>query len=188
MLVGLDSIEELNSSLSHGVTTRHPVWNSTQLMKALFPPLAFITAYAFWIFWNPPTGAKIPMFAAIVSLITLRTSVNPLAAWIVMFLSALLVVAPIYWLVMPGLSTGLELLTLIFVYSFTFRYFGGRWPALKSTPIMIFGIVTDISNQQRYLFQVPVDGALMLLLAGMIVTVVYYLCIPLVPGPLTKSA
>ena len=63
VLVGLDSIEELNFSLSHGVTTRHPLWNSTQLMKALFPPLAFITAYAFWIIWNPPTGAKIPMFA-----------------------------------------------------------------------------------------------------------------------------
>ena len=105
-----------------------------------------------------------------------------------MFLSALLVVAPIYWFVMPGLSTGLELLTLISVYSFTFRYLGGRWPALKSSPIIMFGVMTGISNQQRYLFQVPVDGALMLMLAGIVVTLVYYLFIPLVPGPSTNSA
>ena len=189
VLFGLDSIEELSSfSRPHDVSTRRPAWNSTQLMQAFFPALAFIAAYAFWIFWDPPTGAKVPMFAAVVSLITLRTSVNPLAAWIVMFLSALLVVAPIYWFVMPRLSTGLELLTLIFALSFTLRYFGGRWPALKSNPLILFGVLTGISNQQRYLFQVPVDGALMLMLAGMIVTVVYYLCVPIVPGLSPKSA
>ena len=69
--------------------------------------------------------------------------------------------SPIYWLVMPALSTGLGLLGLIFIYSFVFGYLGGRSPALKSGPIMMFLMMTGISNQQRYSFNGPVDGALM---------------------------
>ena len=82
---------------------------------------------------------------------------------------------------MPALSTGFGLLSLIFVYSFVFGYLGGRSPALKSGPIIMFVLMTGISNQQSYSFQGLVDGALMVLLAGVIMTVVFFLFSPMRP-------
>ena len=99
---------------------------------------------------------------------------NPLASWLGMFLGLLLAVAPVYWLIMPALSTGFGLLSLIFVFSFIFGYLGGRSPALKSGPMIMFVVGTGISNQQSYSFQGLVDAALMLLLAGAIVTVGWF--------------
>ncbi len=188
VLVGLDSAEQLPSSSGQQQEERPATTGSAQWIRALLPPTALMATCFFWIFWNPPTGATTPMLAGILALVVLRTSVNPIAAWMALLCSALLVVTPIYWLVMPGLSRASELLALIFLYAFFFRYLGGRWPVLKSCPIIMFVVMTGISNQQQYSFQVPVDGALMVLLAGTILTAVYYLCAPLVPHPSTKPA
>ncbi|MGI9265041.1 MAG: hypothetical protein ACR2QU_08920, partial [Gammaproteobacteria bacterium] len=78
-------------------------------------------------------------------------------------------------------GTGVGLLVLVFVYSFVFGFLGGRSPALKSGPIIMFAVMTGISNQQSYSFQGVVDGALMILLSGTIVTVVYFLFSPIRP-------
>ena len=114
------------------------------------------------------------MFAGILALVILRTPMNPLAVLVLCLMSIFFAVAPIYWIVMPRLSTGLGLLGLVFVYSFVFGYLGGRSPALKSGPLIMFVTTTGISNQQSYSFEGMVDGALMILLAGTIVTVAYY--------------
>ena len=72
---------------------------------------------------------------------TTASAVPRTARWLaaglltVLVLSVFLFVMPVYWLVMPALSTGTELLFLIFTYSFVFGYLGGRSPALKSGPI-----------------------------------------------------
>ena len=156
-------------------------WDVGRLIQALFPPAAFIAAFVFWVVVDPPTGAKIPMFAGILSLVLLRTPMNPMALLPVLFLSIFLVVAPVYWLLMPMLGSGLELLSLVFVYSLVFGYLGGRSPALKSGPMIMFVTMTGISNQQHYSFQGPVDGALMIVLAGTILTVVYFMFSPMRP-------
>jgi uncharacterized membrane protein YccC len=156
-------------------------WDSVRALHALFPPTVFITAFFLWIFLCPPTGPKIPMMAGILALVILRTPMNPLVLLVVLVLSTFIAVAPVYWLVMPGLSTGAGLLSLVFVYSFLFGYLGGRSPALKSGPVIMFATMTGISNQQNYSFNGPVDGALMILMAGVTVALVYLLFKPMRP-------
>jgi hypothetical protein len=95
----------------------------------LFPAAAFIAAFFFWVFMNPPSGPKAPMFAGILALVVLRTPMNPLGMLALAVVSIFISVAPVYWLVMPALSTGFDLLSLIFSYSFVFGYLGSRSPA-----------------------------------------------------------
>jgi len=156
-------------------------WDPERLLHALFPPLAFIAAFFFWVSMNPPTGPKVPMFAGILSLVILRTPMNPLGLLAAFVLSIFVAVAPIYWLVMPGLSTSFGLLSLICIYSFVFGYLGGRSPVLKSGPMIMFVVMTGISNQQSYSFQGLVDGALMILLSGGIMSAVYFFFSPMRP-------
>jgi hypothetical protein len=82
---------------------------------------------------------------------------------------------------MPALSTGPELLSLIFVYALFFGFLGGRSPALKSGPIIQFFMSVGISNQQSYSFQGMVTGALMTILAGTVMTLVYFCFRPMLP-------
>jgi hypothetical protein len=90
-------------------------------------------------------------------------------------LTILFVLAPVYFLVMPGLSTGFELLSFVFVYSFVFGYLGGRSPLLKTLPLVLFVTMANITNQQSYSFAALVDGSLMMVLAATCVTLVYSL-------------
>jgi len=156
-------------------------WDPDRLIHALYPSAVFITAFVFWILMNPPTGPKVPMFAGLLSVMVLQTRMKPLPLLIMTLLGLLLAVAPVYWLVMPALSTGFDLLCLIFIFSFVFGYLGGRSPALKLGPMFMFVIATGLSNQQSYSFQGLVDMSLMLLLAGGLLTVVYYLFNPIHP-------
>jgi hypothetical protein len=181
VLAGLDSSREFLISTPARDELRPSRWDPGRFIRALYPPAVFIAAFLFWIVLNPPTGPKVPMFAGILSLVILRTPMNPLPLLAVFVLSICLAVAPVYWFVMPHLSTGFSLLSLIFVYSFFFGFLGGRSPALKSGPIIMFAVMTGISNQQSYSFQGPVDGALMVLLSGVIMTVVYVLISPMRP-------
>ena len=50
----------------------------SRLIHALFPPAAFIAAFFFWVLMYPPPGPKVPMIAAILALVILRTPMNPL--------------------------------------------------------------------------------------------------------------
>jgi uncharacterized membrane protein YccC len=174
VLTGVESDQAVRIPQQSRRLLRLPRWNAERALHALFPPAAFIAAFFLWIFMCPPTGPKIPMMAGVLALVILRTPMNPLALLAVLLLSTFFAVAPVYWLVMPGLSTGLGLLSLVFVYSFVFGYLGGRSPALKSGPVIMFTTMTGISNQQSYSFNGPVDGALMVLIAGVTVAVVYF--------------
>jgi uncharacterized membrane protein YccC len=181
VLAGLEPSRGLRVS-SHGPDMFQPSrWDPGRLIHALFPPATFIAAFLFWVIMNPPTGPHVPMIAGILSLVVLRTPMNPLGLLAAFILSIFITVAPVYWLVMPGLGTGFGLLSLIFVYSFVFSYLGGRSPVLKTAPILMFVVMTGISNQQSYSFQGLVDGALMVLLSGTIMTVVYFAFSPMRP-------
>jgi uncharacterized membrane protein YccC len=181
VLAGMEPLQTIEVPRRVEQLRRLSRWDGQRLMHALYPPIVFIAAYVFWILMAPPTGAKVPMFAGIIALVILRTPMNPVGLLVVLVLSIFLLIAPIYWLVMPALSTGIELLGLIFIYSFVFGYLGGRSPALKSGPIIMFAVMTGISNQQSYSFQGPVDGALMIVMAGSILTIIYVVVTPIRP-------
>jgi len=181
VLAGLEPSRGFRVSLPGRDMLQPSRWDPERLIHALFPPAAFIAAFIFWVFLYPPPGPAVPMFAGVLSLVILRTPMNPLPLLAVFVLSIFLAVAPIYWLVMPALSTGFEILSLIFIYAFVFGYLGGRSPALKSGPVIMFVMMTGISNQQSYSFQGPVDGALMVLLSGVIMSVVFFMFTPMRP-------
>jgi uncharacterized membrane protein YccC len=181
VLAGMEPSRRFRVSLPDANLLQPTRWDPQRLIHALFPPAAFIAAFFFWVFLYPPPGPAVPMFAGVLSLVILRTPMNPLPLFAVFVLSIFLAVAPIYWLVMPALSSGFGILSLIFIYSFVFGYLGGRSPALKLGPMVLFVILTGINNQQRYSFQGPVDGALMILLSGTIVSVVFFMFTPMRP-------
>ena len=104
---------------SHLQDTFQPTrWILDRLIQALYPSMVCIIAIVFWILVNPPTGSKVPMFAGLLSIMILQTRANPVALLIALLLGLLLAVAPVYWLVMPSLSNGFGLLSLIFIFSF----------------------------------------------------------------------
>ena len=181
MLSGLESRRGLPAISQVRDFFRPSRWDPARLIYSLFPAATFIAGFVFWVLIYPPPGQKVPMVAAIFAIIIVRTPMPPLAVTKLWLLSMLFVIAPIYFLLMPALSTGFGLLSLIFVYSFVFGYLGGRSPALKSGAMMTFVLMTGISNRQSYSFEGLVDGALMLILAGAIMTVVYYFFRPMRP-------
>jgi hypothetical protein len=91
-------------------------------------------------------------------------------------------VAPMYFLVMPRLSTGPELLTIVFLFVFAVSaMLVGRWSLLKTLTLAFFVMLTGISNYQSYSFTGLVSGAQMLLLAMFIVGIVQALISPMRP-------
>ena len=169
-LLGWDSHPIADDSPQRENLARLFGWDPKRLFQAMFPPLSFIVGFVFWIWMNPPAGPKVPFFTGNFALILLRTPMNLPSVVVLMLLTIFLVVAPIYWLVMPALSTGVELLSLIFVYSMVFGFVGGRSPAVKTLALLMFFSMTGISNEQSYSFSSMVDGGMMMLLAGIITT------------------
>jgi hypothetical protein len=108
----------------------------------------------------------------------LLTPFNPMTMLFVMVVSIWVAVAPVYFFVMPALDSGAGLLSLIFLYTFFFGYLGGRSPMLKMGPIIMFVMMTGISNQQTYSFIGLVNGAMMMILGLSVLSVVYMLWTP----------
>ncbi len=156
-------------------------WQPERLIKALFPAICFIAAYVFWIYVNPPTGQKVPEIAAIFAMFMVLAPMNPLSLMVALLVSQWVVVAPIYFFVMPWLDSGSGLLALIFVYTFVFGYLGGRSPLLKFGPIFMLVESTGISNQQSYSFTDMVNSGMMWFLALGIIGVVHRLLSPIRP-------
>ena len=176
------STAKVQGSAANADTALKRLWNSTILIEALFPPLVFIAGFVCWYLVYLPPGAKVPMLAGVLALALLRESAAPpWKFWPAVAAMILLVVAPICWLVMPRLSTGEELLALVFVYTFVVVELSGKVPPLRIVLLYLFAVMAGISNQQFYSFQAPVDGALLFLLAGIIITLVYYLFEPFIP-------
>ena len=142
-------------------------WQPERLIKALSPAVCFVFAYFYWIYFNPPTGPSIPMMAGIIGMVAAMSGLGPQALGkllIAMLVAIWVVVAPLYFFVMPALTTGFDILSLIFVVTFILGYLGGRQPIMKSVFLVMFVMMTGISNQQTYSFIGLADAGLMMLL------------------------
>jgi hypothetical protein len=158
----------------------HPsAWNPERLLKALFPAICWVVAYAFWYYVNPPGGPAIPMMGVVFGLMVVMAPANLFGLLMVLLLSMFVIVAPVYMLLMPALDSGFGLLMLVFVYSFVFAYLGGRSPILKIGPLVMFFMLVNINNQQAYSFMALVTTAMMLLLGVTIVMIVQRLLSPM---------
>jgi hypothetical protein len=144
----------------------------------MLPALSFTVAYFFWIYFDPPTGPSVPNMAATFGLLVLLTPLNVLVLVPVVLVAIWGIVAPVYFFVMPRLSTGPELLSFIFCFAFVVGLFRGRLAPFKTMTLVMFVMMTGISNQQSYSFTGLVDGALMMLLALASVAVVQTLLCP----------
>jgi uncharacterized membrane protein YccC len=160
---------------------RASAWNPERLLKALFPAICWVVAYALWYYVNPPGGPAIPMMGVIFGLMMVMAPANLFGLLIVLLLSMIVAVAPVYMLLMPTLDSGFSLLALVFVYSFIFAYLGGRSPILKIGPLVMFFMLVNINNQQAYSFMALVTTGLMLLLGISVVTIVHRLLSPMHP-------
>lgn len=145
------------------------------LIKALFPAVCFIASFYVWIYVDPPGGSALPMMTVIFSLLALYMPMNPFQVLVVFFACTWLVVAPVYFLIMPSLSSSVGLFTLIFIYTFVCCYLGGKSMVLKMVPLVLFVMVTDITNVQMYSFIGFVNQSLVMLLSLILITIVYML-------------
>lgn len=158
------------------------LWDPLRFLKGLLPAACFVVAFYFWIYFDPPTGPSIPNMAAIFGLLVLLNSFNAQSLLLPILVAIWGVVAPIYFLLMPQLSTGTELLGFIFCFTFSIAViFTGRLSALRTLILVVFVMMTGISNQQSYSFVGLVDGALMMSLSLIIVAIVQALFNPLRP-------
>ena len=89
-----------------------------------------------------------------------------------------LVIAPIYFVVMPWLDSGAGLLALVFGYTFLYSLIGTVSPKFKMWGMLLFVMLTGISNQQSYSLQGMLNPALMMLLALANIAVVQTLSQP----------
>ena len=188
VLAGLDSRQTISSQFIPRDLFRPAQWWSQRVRKALYVPLCFVAAFVFWIYTDPPTGPSIPMFTTAVGLPMLLTPFNPMALLFVLVVSIWVAVAPVYFFVMPALDSGVGLLSLIFLYTFLFGYLGGRSPMLKMGPLIMFVMMTGISNQQTYSFIGLVNGAMMVILAISILSVGYMFWFPNRPERILLSS
>ncbi len=159
-LAGLSRASELDS-YSLPPDLYHPSrWDLARFVNGLLPAVCFIVAYVFWIYFDPPTGPSVPSQAATFALLVVLTPMNALVLIPMALVAIWVFLAPVYFLVMPRLSTGPELLTLVFVFAFVVdALLVGRRSPLKVLILALFVMMTGISNQQVYSFTALVDGA-----------------------------
>jgi uncharacterized membrane protein YccC len=153
ILNGLDATAALTEPLDHLPSDQPPYWDSVRFMKALASALAFISGFLFWILPSdpPPGGPMIPEMCGIFGLlVALGADVRYLG--LTLATVGLIVIAPIYFVVMPWLDDGIGLLTMIFILSFVSGYLGERWPMIKTSIMVLFVMTTSISNDQSYSF------------------------------------
>ena len=181
----LAGVAPASSLESHSLPTdlyRPSRWDPARFASGLLPALCFIVCYFFWIHFNPPTGPSVPNMAATFGLIVVLTPMNALVLIPFALVAMWGFVAPVYFLVMPQLSTGPELLAFVFVFAFVVSVLlVGRLAALKTLVLAFFAMMTGISNEQKYSFTGLVDGALMILLAVGVIAIVQTLVSPLKP-------
>jgi uncharacterized membrane protein YccC len=156
-------------------------WDPDRLIHALQPSAAFLLAYVFWIYVNPPTGPTVVFMAAVMGLVFMKVPISPFVLLRLFLLAAWLVVAPIYFFLMPQLGTGAGLLALIFIFTFVASLIGSKSPGLKLSLILMFMIMTGISNDQSYSFFAVMNTSIMLTLVFLIVAIVRWFWGPLRP-------
>ncbi len=183
VLAGMESSRALSSINLAQKTNRSPRWDSQRFTKALIPVLAFILGYLFWIFPTdpPPGGQSIATQSGTLGLLSVLAPINMRNLVLMLIACLFLVVAPVYFVVMPWLDTGTSLLALIFAYSLIFYYLGYRWPTVKLAALLMFVMTVNISNQQSYSFIGLVDSGFVQLIGGSSVIIVTMLLMPTRP-------
>jgi uncharacterized membrane protein YgaE (UPF0421/DUF939 family) len=151
-----------------------PIWDKRVFKRSFFPPFTFIIAFLFWVCFDPPSGPEIPMMSAVFGLTILNTPISPFKLLALLLPIVLLIVGPIYFIVMPLLS-GMEILILIFIYTLVFSLLGSRYRLLKTLPILLFVMITNINNDQSYAFNTITYTTIMLSVALLAAGLVYML-------------
>ena len=182
VLSGLPSTKDFKSHALPADLYRPARWDPERFTKGLLPAVCFVVAFFFWIYFNPPTGPSIPNMAATFGLMVLLMPINTISLILPVLIAMWCFVAPVYFLIMPRLSTGTELLICIFSFTFAACYFlTGRLAILRSFVLILFVMMTGISNEQSYSFTGLVDGAIMMMMALGIIAIVQTLFNPLRP-------
>ncbi len=167
------SVKDIDADASPADLYQPPRWDPARFTVGLLPAVSLIVGWFFWIYFNPPTGPSIPNMAVTFGLMAVMTPTNVLRIIPAAMVAVLAIVAPVYFLLMPRLSSGSELLALIFAFAFISRVvLVGRFTLLRTITLAAFVMMTGISNNQSYSFPAIVSGALMLLLGLVIVGIV----------------
>ncbi len=157
-------------------------WDPSRIVAGLLAPLCFIGGWIFWVFFDPPTGPSIPAQAATFGLLVVMNPVNLLKTMPYIVTSILGVIAPVYFLVMPRLSSGPQLLAFVFLFAFVVSScFAGRFALLRTVLLATFVTMTNITNAQVYSFSSMVDGVIMIVLGIGIVAIAQAIVTPLKP-------
>lgn len=153
-----------------------PVWDLRIFKRSFYPMLTFTVGFIFWIYFNPPPGPNIPMMSGILGLSMLLTPFKPHQAAAVVIPLILFIIAPIYFLILPSL-TGYGLLALIFCYTLIFGLIGERWQILKTLPIILFVMLTNIHNGQSFSFNTISYASIMIIVSLLISGLIYMLLV-----------
>ncbi len=181
-LSGLSPTKDFKSHVLPTDLFRPARWNPVRLINGLLPATSFVAAFIFWIYFNPPSGPSVPNMAATFGLMTLLAPINAASLIMPVLIAMACFVAPVYFLIMPRLSTGTELLACIFSFTFaTCALLVGRLALLRTFVLIFFVMMTGISNNQVYSFPGLVNGAFMSLLALGVIAIVQTLFNPLRP-------
>lgn len=173
VLSGVSPVKDLDLRALPAELYQPPKWDPARFVIGLLPAFSLIVGWVFWIYVNPPTGPSVPNMAVTFGLMAVMTPMNMLRLIPFAFVAILAFMAPVYFLIMPRLSTGPELLALVFVFAFIARVvLVGRFTILQTLTLVIFVMMSGISNNQSYSFTGIVSGAQMLLLALVIVGIV----------------
>ena len=182
VLTGLESRTTLPRFKRRLTHDQAPRWDQIRLLKSLVPAFTFILGFLFWIYpTNPPPGGQgIAEMSGIFGMaMVLGADVRYIGLGFAV--AGLLIIAPIYFVVMPWLDGGIGLLTMIFLLSFTCAYLSARWPMVKLSVMILFVMTTGISNEQSYSFMAWVSSEFSMVMAGLIVNLVVMFMLPIRP-------
>ncbi len=182
VLKGSSSARELNSHWLPSDPYHASRWDPARIGMASLPTLCFVLAWLLWVYYDPPAGPSSVSQAATFGLLLVMSPINMLKMIPLILVSILGFIAPVYFLVMPRLSTGPELLTLVFTFAFTVSVvLVGRLTVLRTLLLACFVSLTNINNEQQYSFNGLVDGMVMLMLSIGVVAIVQAIVTPLKP-------
>ena len=153
-------------------------WRPELVPMALFVPICTILGFAVWYLFDPPGGAGGVFMAANMALVVTRTGGKPQVFMLVIVATIVLVVLPIYTLLLPGITKGLDLAVLLFVLTFVFVLLAKWVHLLQVLPMLLLVNLAGLSNHQSYSFPGLISGIIMIVVALMIVITVYMLMIP----------
>ena len=173
VLNGLDATLTLTDTLENFPSNRPSRWDAVRLLRSLIPAFTFILGFLFWIYPTspPPSGQAIAEMSGIFGMaLVLGADVRYIG--LAFAAAGLLVIAPIYFVIMPWLDGGAGLLTMIFLLSFTCAYLAARWPMVKLSVMILFVMTTGISNEQSYSFMAWVSSEFSMIMSGLIVNLV----------------